>query len=160
MFHPWRPDLPALFFIILVAAAISFYFGITEPLMLFQRFFFLEREASLIEIVRELWRGTSWPLAIVIGLFSIGLPVVKLVYLGLSGLLPAGAVQVRTLSFLSTISKWSMMDVLVVALVIVATKTTGLAKASTQPGLWFFTASVVLMAIATLLAPRLSRPAQ
>lgn len=128
--------------------------------MVFQRFFFLEREASLLQIVHALWVGTSWPLAIVVGLFSIALPVVKLLYLGASGFLPEGLVRLRALSFLSVLSKWSMLDVLIVAVVIVATKTSGLAKATTQPGLWFFTASVVLMAVATLLAPRLRRRAQ
>ncbi len=37
-----------------------------------------------------------------------------------------------------------MLDVVLVALVIFAAKTSGLATAFTQPGLWFFAASAVL----------------
>ena len=42
-----------------------------------------------------------------------------------------------------------MLDVLLVALVIFAAKTSGLAAAITQPGLWFFAASTVLAAVAS-----------
>ena len=45
-----------------------------------------------------------------------------------------------------------MLDVVLVALVIFAAKTSGLATASTQPGLWFFAASVILTAAASTLA--------
>ena len=49
---------------------------------------FFERDASLIEIVTSLWRGESWPLAILVGAFSIGLPVLKLIYLAVTALVP------------------------------------------------------------------------
>lgn len=122
--------------------------------MVFERFFFFEKEASLIDIVRELWLGGSWPLALAVGFFSIVFPALKLAYLMAASLLPRRFSGARGLSFLAALSKWSMMDVLVVALVIVATKTTGLARATAQPGLWYFTACVVLMAAATLWAER------
>ena len=45
---------------------------------------------------------------------------------------------------------------LLVALVIFAAKTSGLATAFTKPGLWFFALSVVLTATATALLKRRS----
>ncbi|MGO7917473.1 paraquat-inducible protein A, partial [Rhizobium ruizarguesonis] len=42
------------------------------------------------------------------------------------------------------LSKWSMMDVLLVAIVIAAAKTTGLADAFTQPVLWCYAASSMI----------------
>lgn len=146
--------VPVLLFMLVVAAGIAFYFGITEPLMVFERFFFFEKQASLIDIVWQLWIDQSWPLAIIVGFFSIIFPAMKLIYLLIASLMPRLFVNGRGLLVLSTLSKWSMMDVLVVALVIVATKTSGLAKASAQPGLWYFTACVVLMAVATLCVQR------
>lgn len=143
--------------ILVVAAAVTFYLGITQPLMVFERFFFFEKEASLVDIVMQLWHDQSWPLALVVGLFSIVLPALKLIYFVVASVVPKRLVDVKWLSFLSTLSKWSMMDVLVVALVIVATKTSGLAKAAAQPGLWYFTACVVLMAIATIWLQRKSK---
>lgn len=146
-----------LLFMLVAIAGVAFYLGITEPLMVFERFFFFEKQASLIDIVRQLWIDQSWPLAIIVGFFSILFPALKLLYLLTASLMPQMFVNVRGLSALSTLSKWSMMDVLVVALVIVATKTSGLAKATAQPGLWYFTACVVLMAIATLWIQRRGR---
>ena len=122
--------------------------------MVFERLFFFESEASLVEIVQQLWLDQSWPLALIVGFFSIVFPLLKLLYLAAASLLPQFFANMRGLSFLSTLSKWSMMDVLVVAIIIVATKTSGLAKATAQPGLWCFTAAVVLMAIGTLLVQR------
>ena len=146
-----------LLFILIVLAIVAFYLGITEPLMVFERFFFFEKQASLIDIIRQLWLDQSWPLAIIIGFFSILFPALKLLYLFIASMMPQVFTHVRGLSVLGTLSKWSMMDVLVVALVIVATKTSGLAKATAQPGLWYFTACVVLMAIATIWVQRRAR---
>jgi len=146
--------LPVFLFLLVIAAIVTFYFGITEPLMVFERFFFFEKQASLIDIVAQLWADQSWPLALVVGFFSIFFPALKLTYLLTASLFPNVFGSIRGLSFLSTLSKWSMMDVLVVALVIVATKTSGLAKATAQPGLWYFTVCVMLMAVATILVQR------
>ena len=52
------------------------------------------------------------------------------------------------------LSNWSMLDVVLVALVIFAAKTSGLATAATKPGLWFFAASALLTAVASALARR------
>ena len=122
--------------------------------MVFVRLFFFEEEASLLEIIHQLWADQSWPLALIVGAFSVVFPALKLFYLTAASLAPQLFANARGLGFLSTLSKWSMMDVLVVALIIVATKTSGLAKATAQPGLWFFTAAVVLMAVATLVVQR------
>jgi paraquat-inducible protein A len=45
---------------------------------------------------------------------------------------------------LPVLGKWSMMDVMLVAIVIVAAKTSGMASAFTQPGLWFYAASAIM----------------
>ena len=122
--------------------------------MVFERLFFFEKEASLLEIIHQLWVDQSWPLALIVGFFSVLFPALKLLYLAAASLGPRLFANAPGLGFLSTLSKWSMMDVLVVALIIVATKTSGLAKATAQPGLWCFTAAVILMAVATIMVQR------
>ena len=52
--------------------------------------------------------------------------------------------------WVNLLSKWSMMDVLLVALVVFAAKTSGLATAISQPGIWFYALSVVALAVASL----------
>ena len=49
------------------------------------------------------------------------------------------------------LSNWSMLDVVLVALVIFAARTSRLATAFAQPGLWFFAGSALLTATASTL---------
>jgi paraquat-inducible protein A len=43
-----------------------------------------------------------------------------------------------------------MMDVLLVAIVVFAAKTSGLANAFSQPGLWFFALSAITVTLASI----------
>ena len=72
-------------------------------------------------------------------------PAAKLVVLQHSFVSRPDAIG-RGPTLFTALSKWSMLDVLLVALVIFAAKTSGVATALTLPGLWFFGASVVLTA--------------
>ncbi|MEO1747487.1 MAG: paraquat-inducible protein A, partial [Pseudomonadota bacterium] len=58
-------------------------------------------------------------------------------------------------NWLAVFSKWSMLDVILVALAIFAAKTSGLAAAISQPGIWFFAASTIASSIAAGLVLRL-----
>jgi paraquat-inducible protein A len=53
-----------------------------------------------------------------------------------------------------------MMDVLVVALAVFAAKTTGLASAAAQPGIWFYGAAALLSAVIAVILKREDRPEQ
>jgi len=52
------------------------------------------------------------------------------------------------MTLVDVLGKWSFTDVMVVAILIVVAKSTGLAEAEAMPGLYFFSASVVLTAAA------------
>ena len=79
--------------------------------------------------------------------FSILLPITKLLYLLLVSTLPPAEIvrhhaRLRALEWLG---KWSMHDVLVLALTIFFIKSQGVYDASSLNGVYFFTAAVVLM---------------
>lgn len=139
--------------LLLAVSAFSLSLGITQPLLRFEHLVFFSRTPSLIEMVGELWTHGNGALAVLVACFSVVLPAGKI--LAAQALLVAGdgnpVARARMRSLLGAVSKWSMMDVLLVALVIFAAKTTGLADAFTQPGLWFYAASVATAAVATLL---------
>lgn len=137
---------------LLVLATFCFALGITLPLLRMRRLVLLVEEPSLVAVVTGLWRTSDWPLAILIGLFSLVLPAVKLVYLHVVAL---GGEPARLHGTLKVLANWSMLDVVLVAIVIFAARTSGLATASSQPGLWFFTASAILTALASALTARL-----
>jgi paraquat-inducible protein A len=134
--------------IMLFAASLCLALGFVLPLIRLERLYFFTQEPSLIEIISGLWTEGEWLLAAVVGLFSVVFPIVKL---GILHVLSYGATHERPAipAWLKTLSNWSMLDVLLVALVIFAAKTSGLAAAITQPGLWFFAGSAVLTAIAS-----------
>ena len=139
--------------LLLIVSAFSLALGVSQPLLRFEHLVFFTRTPSLLEIIRELWISGDALLAAAVALFSVVFPMGKI--LAAQSVLAAGDGDpvkrdlIRRLFGL--VSKWSMMDVLLVALVIFAAKTSGLADAFTQPGLWFYAASVGCAAIATAL---------
>lgn len=112
-------------------------------------------DASLSEVILSLWNGGDEALAILVGLVSIAFPLTKLLLVAAEQLADHRA---ATASFLErlvpVLSKWSMMDVLLVAILIFATKTSGLAQAFTQPGLWFYAASSLFVVALSALGRR------
>jgi paraquat-inducible protein A len=140
--------------LLLVTATFSFALGATLPLLTVSRLWLLDDEPSLVEIVSSLWVSGEWLLAAIIGLFSLLLPASKLAYLHVVALGGGSSAIHRAMG---VIARWSMLDVLLVAIVIFAAKTSGLASATTRPGLWFFAASAILTATASVISRRLEK---
>ena len=133
----------------LVASAFCLALGLVLPLVRFEKLYFFSETPSLIGIVTSLWSQGSPALALVIALLSIVFPIATLIGIAVEATAPsAGGRQDRAVArLLPILGKWSMMDVMLVALVIVAAKTSGMATAFTQPGLWFYAASAVMTGI-------------
>ena len=121
--------------VLLVLSALCLAFGLVLPLVRFEKLYFFKETPSLIDIVFSLWGQGSGGLAVLVGLFSIVFPVIKLFGIALEATAPAGSPPGLLSRLLPVLGKWSMMDVMLVALVIVAAKTSGMASAFTQPGL-------------------------
>jgi len=134
--------------LILFAATLCFGFGLVLPIAEFERLFFLTERPSLVAVVTGLWADGDWLLAAVVGLFSVLFPALKLAVLHVAAYAPHRAALVARVGLLS---KWSMMDVLVVALAVFAAKTSGLGSAAAQPGLWFYAGAALLSALAAAL---------
>lgn len=137
--------------LLLPLSAFSFALGLTQPLMRFEKLYFLEERPNLIEMITELWRQGDVALASIVGLFSIGFPGVKILLIHIAAMTGGNS---RSLALLSTVSKWSMLDVMLVALVLFAAKTSGLAAAAILPGLWFYAAATITTAVAASLCRR------
>ena len=141
----------------LFASALALGLGLVLPLLRVERLYFLTDEPSIVAIVAGLWAENEILLATIIVLFSIVFPCLKLGLLNIAAYAGDGAPD-GVPAWLRALSNWSMLDVMLVALVIFAAKTSGLATAFTQPGLWFFATSAVLTAVTSALlkppAPR------
>ncbi|MBO6892821.1 MAG: paraquat-inducible protein A [Roseibium sp.] len=137
--------------ILLPISTFSFALGLTQPLMRFERLYFLEDRPTLIEMISSLWQEGDAALAAIVALFSIGFPAVKIMLIHVA-VMTGG--KTRSLALLSMVSKWSMLDVMLVALVLFAAKTSGLAAAAILPGLWFYAAATLTTAMAASLCRR------
>jgi paraquat-inducible protein A len=134
---------------LLLGASLCFALGVSQPLMEIDRLYFFTATPSLIEVTTGLWSHGDYAIAIITALFSLIFPLAKLAVLHIAAF-PAAGGALSIPQWFKTLARWSMLDVLVVALVIFAAKTSGLASAAAKPGLWFFALSVVLTAGASV----------
>lgn len=135
--------------LLLFVAIFCFALGITLPVLHMQKLYFFEETPSILSLVQSLWQENSTLLAVVVLLFSVIFPLLKLGIVFITAIAPrAELAHSPLIRWAGVLSKWSMMDVLLVALVITAAKTSGLAEAIVQPGLWFYAISALCGAIA------------
>lgn len=145
----------------IIAASISLALGLTLPGIRLTRFYFFSTEYSLISTVYTLISRNQIFLGTVVFIFSIMLPVFKLGYLLVLTTLPDDILrQYRHLKALEWLGKWSMHDVLVLALMIFFIKSQGVYDAKSLSGVYFFTAAVLFMILAYTWLSRLSLPGE
>ena len=143
----------------IIAASISLALGLTLPGIRLTRFYFFTTEYSLISTVYTLILRNQIFLGTVVFIFSIMLPVFKLCYLVVLTTMPDDILrQYRHLKALEWLGKWSMHDVLVLALMIFFIKSQGVYDAKSLSGVYFFTAAVLFMILAYTWLNRLTLP--
>ena len=120
------------------------------PSIKLTKFYFFSTEYSLISTVESLIRRNQIFLGALVFVFSILLPIFKILYLVILTTMPPDVLerQYRRLRALEWIGKWSMHDVLVLALMIFFVKSQGIYDATSLSGVYFFTMAVVFMILA------------
>jgi paraquat-inducible protein A len=131
----------------IIGAAVCLALGMTLPIIRLTKYVFWTTEHSLISTVNVLIHDGQLFLGFTVLIFSIVFPTLKLLYLLLVSTLPAHEItrQARRLKALEWLGKWSMHDVLVLALTIFFIKSQGVYDAASLNGVYFFTAGVLLM---------------
>ncbi len=138
----WRAGLIAAGITI---AAGSFVLGITLPILQLTRFFVWTDTFSILTMVHALFTDGEVLLGLVVAIFSVFMPAVKIMLLAWVMMCTSNRIVPSWMHVIvSTISKWSMLDVLLIALVIFAVKSSGIGTAISLPGLYFFTLSILL----------------
>ncbi len=120
--------------------------GWTLPIMTVHKLVFFAEEVSIIEGAGQLWEAGNYLLCLVVLAFSVVFPALKmLIALTLwYGADTRGPDLAGLLGWLETFGRWSMLDVFVVALTIVAIQISIVSDVTTHAGLYVFTAAVVL----------------
>ena len=140
--------------VILFAATFCFGLGLVLPVAVFETLLVFTERPSLIEVVAGLWEEGDTAIAFLVALFSLVFPAAKLLVLHIAAYAPD---RLHWVERVGVLSKWSMADVLVVALAIFAAKTSGLADAAAQAGIWFYAAATLLSAAAAVILTRRAR---
>jgi paraquat-inducible protein A len=136
----------------LVIASALFVAGVTAPFFNVTKFWIFDDAVSVVSGLVELARASEWFLFAVILLFTLIFPSVKLGALGVVWWWRGRDDEHadRTLRWVSHLGKWSMLDVLVVAILVVTIKAAQIAKISVESGVYLFTASVVITQLTSL----------
>jgi len=114
------------------------------PLMKVKQLFFWQDDYTVLQGVVELVTHGAIILGIVLFLFSIVFPVSKLVMLLVLWYRKVNRKQrQKLLGYLEMLSKWSMMDVFVVALMIVLSKAGGALDIEPRIGVYLFGVAVL-----------------
>lgn len=136
---------PLLFFSFLALIA-----GIVLPVMRVKKLFMFTNEISLAQSIYKLWHTGEFLLAGLILVFSVLFPALKQfeAYRLWRRISIYDDRFDSRLSRVEWFSKWSMVDVLLIALLILTVKAHKLANATSEPGLYFFTGAIAGTALA------------
>ena len=131
---------------ILLLTAVFLIVGLVSPIITLQKYILIENTFSVFSGAIQLLREGQFFLFVVIVGFSVVLPVLKIgvLYKLLSPKLQSSQALDKYLHWMHLYGKWSMLDVFVVAVLVVAVKLGAIASVEMRYGLYAFAAAVVL----------------
>lgn len=151
--HPLRLDVPLL----LVAACITLYFGLTMPVLGMSSAIAADSAYSILGGIGEYLAAGDLFLAGLIFLFSCVFPGIKLLVTMWLWFAPTVRDDRRSsLRVIEPLGKWSMLDVLVVILFSGAVKLGLIADARILSGAYVFSAAILLSMVAVILIGRIT----
>lgn len=133
--------IPAL----IILAALLFGTGVFFPFFHVTKFWVFDSGVSVVAGIITLFQEREYFLFAVLTLFTLVFPCAKLGLLAVIWLERAqDLARVRRLhGWVASLGKWSMLDVFVVAILIVAMKSAAVAEIHIGAGLYLFTFSVI-----------------
>mgnify|MGYP001550948159 FL=1 len=147
--------------VLLATALLLFATGIFFPFFHVTKFWMFHDAVSVVGGIGALLHEGEYFLFAVLTLFTLVFPCVKLGLLAVIWMeREHDLLRVRRLHhWVEGLGKWSMLDVFVVAILIVAMKAAGLADLHIGAGLYLFTFSVIATQLASTLVARLLKTA-
>jgi paraquat-inducible protein A len=137
--------------LLVLLACVLLAVGLVAPVITLEKFVLIENTFSVVSGIYQLLLEGRWFLFVMIGGFSVLLPVLKLYVLHrLLGRHCRNAARLRHyLHWMHLYGKWSMLDVFIVAVLVVAVKLGAVAQVEMRYGLYAFAASVLLTMFVT-----------
>ncbi len=152
------PNESRLLRLLLLLAVVALGVGLFAPVVTLEKFLVVENTFSVLTGVVQLLQQGKWLLFLVIGGFSVLLPLLKLgvLFLMLSRRDIEASRLRRYLHWMHEYGRWSMLDVFVVAVLVVAVKLGAIASVEMRYGLYAFVIAVLLTMLITARVVRLS----
>lgn len=150
--------------LLVLLAVVMLGVGLVAPIITLEKFILIENTFSVLSGTYQLLLEGRWFLFAIIAGFSIVLPLLKLYVLHrlLGGRCSSAEQLRRYLHWMHLYGKWSMLDVFIVAVLVVAVKLGAIVRVEMHYGLYAFAASVLLTMFVTarvvVLADRVEAP--
>ncbi len=147
---------------LLVVSSILLLIGFVAPMLTISKFIVVKHSLSILAGVWQLLIEGQFFLFVIIALFSIVMPIAKIILL-FNLLHPATRQPKRRkklLHLMHDYGRWAMLDVMVVAILIVSVKLGAIASIQVHSGLYIFGAAVLLIMFITQQVVSLSEVSQ
>ena len=146
--------------LMLLAAMACFVAGIFLPFTSVTKLWLFQNQISVYHGLIILWQAGELFLFLILFVFTICFPLVKLTAMLTLWLCPrVGAGHARNMfHFVSNMGKWSMLDVFVVAILVLTIKSSGIADIRVGDGFFLFFVSVMLTQFASLWTGKVVSP--
>jgi len=115
--------------------------ALTQPFIRITKLVVFDQDTSLAQGFVELFKGGEWLILLLLFVMTIVLPLCKIITYGMLSFATV-ALQSKLLKLLTILSKWAMLDVFVVAILVVAVKLGALAQVTVLPGFYWFVATL------------------
>ena len=135
---------------LIIVATVFFALGVILPVMRFTTVFVWSNQHSIATIIYALYTNEEYFLCAVLFTFSFLFPFLKLFYLLTLVTSPdlSQDFRKRSISAMEWLGRYSMTDVMVLALMIFYVNSSGYTEASVLPGAYFFAASALITMLA------------
>jgi len=134
--------------VMLFIAICSYNLGINLPIVTTTKFWIFHKDASLLQVLTSLRENGEIFLFTIMLLFTFIVPLVKMFALCYQVMVASSCNGNKVLSF---ISKWAMLDVLVMAVLISTMKSeNGMVEITGNTGLVYFSLSVIMSMLVTI----------
>lgn len=151
---------PSTLITLLIIASALLIAGLVMPIMTIKTLVFMRHSFSILSGIYDLLIEGKILLFLIIGLFSIIFPLAKLGFLFalLLGHIRHTTNTQRYLTLLHDYGRWAMLDVMVVAILIVALKLGAMASVKVHSGLYVFSLAVLMIMGITHLTTKFLKP--
>jgi len=134
---------------LLLLASCLLPIGLTLPALQTTHFAFWSDQHSILSFGVALYQGEEYWLALFVLAFSVAFPVTKLAWMWKLQFSRNTSPDQARLNILEVLGKWSMADVLVIALIVFSFKGNVLFGAEAMPGVFVFAAATLLAMLAS-----------